>query len=51
MLTDSASVPAGTRLRTVLHHGSLESTVDLVVPEPPADGERMYDVGIDAVDQ
>jgi exodeoxyribonuclease VII large subunit len=43
VLTDAAAVPAGTRLRTVLRHGALESTVDRIDPDPPQDGEQMYD--------
>jgi exodeoxyribonuclease VII large subunit len=43
VLTDAATVPAGTRLRTVLRHGSLESTVDRIDPGSPPQDERMYD--------
>lgn len=42
VITDAATAPAGTRLRTVLRHGSLASTVDAVIPE---EGEQMYDPG------
>ena len=51
MLTDASAVPVGTRLRTVLRHGSLESTVDRIEPDPPAEGERMYDAIPEAGDQ
>ena len=40
VITDAATAPAGTRLRTVLRHGSLDSTVDAVIPDG---GEQMYD--------
>ena len=43
VLTDAAAVPAGARLRTVLGHGSLESTVDRIDPDAPSESERMYD--------
>jgi exodeoxyribonuclease VII large subunit len=43
VLTDAAAVPVGTRLHTVLRHGSVESTVDHVDADAPAGSERMYD--------
>ncbi len=45
VLTDAAGVPVGTRLHTVLRHGSLESTVDRVAAGAPSESERMYDSG------
>jgi len=45
VLTDAATVPVGTRLRTVLRHGSLESTVDRTRDGAPQQSERMYDSG------
>lgn len=43
VLTDAAAVPVGARLRTVLRHGSVESTVVRVEPDSPSQSERMYD--------
>ena len=43
VLTDAAVMPVGARLRTVLRHGSLESTVDTIDPAAPSQNERMYD--------
>jgi exodeoxyribonuclease VII large subunit len=43
VLTDATAAPVGARLRTVLRHGSLESTVDRVEPGSPSSSERMYD--------
>jgi exodeoxyribonuclease VII large subunit len=43
VLTDAAAVPLGARLRTVLRHGSVESTVVRVEPDSPSQRERMYD--------
>ena len=43
VLTDAATVAAGTRLRTVLRHGSLESTVDRLDPGSQSGNEQMYD--------
>jgi exodeoxyribonuclease VII large subunit len=43
VLTDVASAPVGTRLRTVLQHGVLESTVDQVRAADTNKDERMYD--------
>jgi exodeoxyribonuclease VII large subunit len=51
VLTDASTVPVGARLRTVLRHGSLESTVDGIESDPPAEGERMYDAISEADDQ
>jgi exodeoxyribonuclease VII large subunit len=45
VLTDAANAPAGTRLRTVLQHGALASTVDPVDVDETNMGERMYDPG------
>jgi exodeoxyribonuclease VII large subunit len=45
VLTDPARVPLGTRLRTVLQHGALESVVDRVDAEDATGIERMYDRG------
>jgi exodeoxyribonuclease VII large subunit len=45
VLTDAAAAPAGTRLVTVLQHGSLESTVDQAHTADTDRGERMYDPG------
>jgi hypothetical protein len=44
-------VPPGVRLRTVLHHGSLKSTVDQTDPDPPSEDERMYDSKPESGDQ
>ena len=43
VLTDAATVPLGSRLRTVLERGMLESIVDRVEPDSPPDSEQMYD--------
>jgi hypothetical protein len=43
VLTDAAAVRVGTRLHTVLRHGSLESTVDRADAGTPAENEQMYD--------
>ena len=43
VLTDAAAVPVGARLRTVLRHGNVESTVERVEPDSPSQSERMYD--------
>jgi exodeoxyribonuclease VII large subunit len=43
VLTDPATVAAGTRLRTVLRHGTLESTVDRIEPGLQSGTEQMYD--------
>ena len=43
VLTDAATARVGTRLRTVLQHGTLESTVDRVELDATDRGERMYD--------
>jgi exodeoxyribonuclease VII large subunit len=43
VLTDAAALPVGARLRTVLGHGRVESTVVRVEPDSPAQSERMYD--------
>jgi exodeoxyribonuclease VII large subunit len=51
LLTDAAGVPPGARLRTVLHHGGLESIVDRVDPNLPGESERMYDSKPESVDQ
>jgi exodeoxyribonuclease VII large subunit len=51
VLTDAAAVRAGTRLRTVLRHGSLDSTVRGVDPGPPPESEQMYDSQSDSSDQ
>jgi len=51
VLTDASTVPVGARLRTVLRHGSLESTVDGIESDPPAEGERMYDAIPEADEQ
>jgi exodeoxyribonuclease VII large subunit len=51
VLTDASAVPVGTRLRTVLRHGSLESTVDRIEADAPAESERMYDANPAAGDQ
>ncbi|MGA8524383.1 MAG: exodeoxyribonuclease VII large subunit, partial [Candidatus Dormiibacterota bacterium] len=51
VLTDAATVPLGARLRTVLHHGNLESIVDRVDANLPGEGERMYDSKPESVDQ
>jgi exodeoxyribonuclease VII large subunit len=48
VLTDAARAPAGTRLRTVLQHGALESVVDRTPLEDAIEGERMYDPGEEA---
>ena len=45
VLTDAATAPVGTRLRTVLQHGTLESTVERMHPDDTDRGERMYDSG------
>jgi exodeoxyribonuclease VII large subunit len=45
VLTDAASARMGTRLRTVLLHGALESLVDRVQPDDTNVSERMYDRG------
>ncbi len=45
VLTDAATAPPGTRLRTVLQHGTLESTVERMQPDDIDRGERMYDSG------
>jgi exodeoxyribonuclease VII large subunit len=50
VLTDAATVPAGARLRTILRHGSLESTVDRITPGAPSESERMYDSGSESDD-
>jgi exodeoxyribonuclease VII large subunit len=43
VITDAANAPLGTRLRTVLQHGALESTVDRVEGGDATGSERMYD--------
>jgi exodeoxyribonuclease VII large subunit len=43
VITDSATAPPGTRVRTVLQHGSLESTVDSSATSDTNITERMYD--------
>jgi exodeoxyribonuclease VII large subunit len=43
VITNAATAPPGTRLRTVLQHGSLESTVDAVATSDTGESERMYD--------
>ena len=43
VLTDAATVAAGTRLRTVLRHGTMESTVDRIEPGLQSGNEQMYD--------
>ena len=40
VITDAAAVPAGSRLRTVIRHGRLDSTVDAVFTD---ESEQMYD--------
>jgi hypothetical protein len=45
VLTDAATAPVGTRLLTVLQHGTLESTVDRAHTADTDEGERMYDPG------
>lgn len=45
VITDAANAPAGTRLRTVLQRGVLESTVDRAEAGDATEGERMYDHG------
>ena len=44
------AAPAGARLRTILRHGSLESTVDRITPGAPSESERMYDSGSESDD-
>jgi exodeoxyribonuclease VII large subunit len=44
VVTDAEKAPVGTRLRTVLQHGALESTVDRMDPRDAAATERMYDL-------
>jgi exodeoxyribonuclease VII large subunit len=51
VITDASTVPVGARLRTVLRHGSVESTVDRITADAPAEGERMYDAISEADDQ
>jgi exodeoxyribonuclease VII large subunit len=51
VLTDASAVPVGTPLRTVLRHGSLESTVDRIESDAPEEGERMYDATPEAGEQ
>jgi exodeoxyribonuclease VII large subunit len=51
VLTDAGAVPVGTRLRTVLRHGSLESTVDRIDADSPEGSERMYDANPGAGNQ
>jgi exodeoxyribonuclease VII large subunit len=43
VLTAAARAPVGTRLRTVLQHGALESIVDRAEPGDATGSERMYD--------
>jgi exodeoxyribonuclease VII large subunit len=45
VLTDAAAAHVGTRLRTVLQHGTLESTVGRLELDDTDSGERMYDPG------
>jgi exodeoxyribonuclease VII large subunit len=45
VLTDALGAPAGTRLHTVLQHGTLESVVDQVGAEDAGNSEQMYDLG------
>jgi exodeoxyribonuclease VII large subunit len=51
VLTDADRVRVGARLRTVLRHGALESTVGLVDSGAPSDDERMYDLSPATGDQ
>jgi exodeoxyribonuclease VII large subunit len=50
VITDASTVRVGARLRTVLRHGSVESTVDRITADAPAGSERMYDA-IPAADE
>ena len=50
VITDAATVPVGARLRTVLRHGSVESTVDRIDADAPGESERMYDGKPESVD-
>jgi exodeoxyribonuclease VII large subunit len=45
VLTDASRAPAGTRLRTVLQRGALESTVDRASADDATESEQMYDLG------
>ncbi len=51
MLTTAAGVQAGSRLRTVLQHGTVESTVDRINADTPMTDEQMYDASPAAGDQ
>ena len=51
VLTTAAGVQAGSRLRTVLQHGTVESTVDRINADTPMTGEQMYDASPAAGDQ
>jgi exodeoxyribonuclease VII large subunit len=44
VITDAANAAVGTRLRTVLQHGALESTVDATDAGDAIESERMYDL-------
>ena len=51
VLTDAAGASPGSRLRTVLRHGTLESVVDRVEPGPAHESEQMYDSSHEAGDR
>jgi len=51
VLTDASTVAPGARLRTVLRHGSLESTVERIDAGATSNDEQMYDAIPKSVDR